>query len=430
MNFRFLHCADIHLGKGAHINSERYADYFRSFAAMVDYAIEQKVDAVLIVGDFFDEQEPSAETILRAMQGLRPLRENAISVYAIEGNHDKKKRSEPSCALDILAAEGYLHLLRPEIKDQQISLLEYKPGSGGALISPVEGLSIAGLGFIGHNPEVFLEQAVQQLPEGNRAIVMYHTMVVQSESRLEYGYCLYDDIKELQKHVGYLALGHRHTRLGVNGEFDGWIFNPGSLEYVNPLDYRLPSELRGFFDVIVSDDSFNATHIESLKRPAVTVAVDISNCRTPQALQDAVLFEVDAAVSTPLIDQSAIIIVRLKGSFGIARHNIPRVQIISELKERFKAIHADLIDEDLLRDGTEEHVLIDPDALGELGDKARSLMVEIMQGQGIAVGEEQDFSDSLLDWKDRLASSAATPNDELLEEMRQALTQFTQREAK
>jgi hypothetical protein len=60
-----------------------------------------------------------------------------------------------------------------------------------------------------------------------------------------------EDLAPLGARTSYLALGHRHTRLGAGGETDGWVFNPGSLEYVNSLDYHQPPELRGYFDVRV-----------------------------------------------------------------------------------------------------------------------------------------------------------------------------------
>lgn len=427
MKFRFIHCADIHFGKGAHVNHERYGDYFRAFTGMAGYAVENKADAVLIAGDLFDEQEPSAETILRAMEALRPLRDAGIPVYAIEGNHDRRKRTENACALDILAGEGYMHLLRPEIAEQQIQLQPYRNGTG-SLVEPAEGICIAGLGFIGHNPEVLLEQAAAQLPADRTCIAMYHTMVVKTESRLEYGYCLYDDIAPLRERIAYLALGHRHTRVGMKGEFDGWIFNPGSLEYVNPSDYRQPADLRGFFDVTITGSGIQAEHISSLKRPSITIETDITNCRTPDALRDAVLDAADVAVSDELRAQRPIIIVRLTGAFGIARHTIPRTEITALLAERYGAVHADVLDDDLVQDAQQELLWADEGGLGEVGDKARAVMVEIMRGQGIAVGEEDTFTAALLEWKDRLAATAESPKEELLEEMRAALARFTQQE--
>ena len=423
MSYRFIHCADVHLGKGAHAGTERYGDYFRAFASLAAYAAKESVDAVLIAGDFFDEQEPSAETLMGAMRVLRPLREAGIPVYAIEGNHDRRKRTEPVCALDILAGEAYLHLLRPSIAEQRLTLDDYEPGRSGALVRPVEGIAIAGLGFIGHNPELSLEQAAEQLPRDAANIVLFHTMVVEREAALDYGYCLYADIAPLRERIAYLALGHRHTRTGARGEFDGWVYNPGSLEYVNPADFRQPAELRGFFDVTIDGREIRARHVASEKRRSVAVAVDISHCYSPDDVRSRVLEEAERAAGD-LRGAQPIVVVRLQGAYGIPRHTIPRAGIAEALRERLAAVHVEVTDEDMLQDAGASAVMIGADALGEVEDKARAVMTEIMQARGIAPGGEATFTAALLDWKSRLSSAAESPSEELLEEMRGALGRF------
>ncbi len=155
MHYRFLHIADVHLGRHQHTSPERYADYFAALASVVAHALREKVDALLIAGDLFDEQEPSAETLRRAMETLRPLREAGVDVVAIEGNHDRRKRSEPAGALDLLDSEGYLRLLRPRIEEQTITIDEYERANSGALWRPREDVAITGLGFLPHNIEEF-----------------------------------------------------------------------------------------------------------------------------------------------------------------------------------------------------------------------------------------------------------------------------------
>ena len=58
MNIKFIHTADIHLGK-TYRNSpgetERYEDFFHCLSGIVDDALKEKVDFVLICGDLFHE---------------------------------------------------------------------------------------------------------------------------------------------------------------------------------------------------------------------------------------------------------------------------------------------------------------------------------------------------------------------------------------
>ena len=54
MTIRFIHTADIHLGKTYRTSpgeSERYQDFFSTLSGIVASAIREKVDFVLIAGD-------------------------------------------------------------------------------------------------------------------------------------------------------------------------------------------------------------------------------------------------------------------------------------------------------------------------------------------------------------------------------------------
>ena len=61
---RFLHAADIHLGYSQYGESERYNDFSRAYLAMVDAAIVNEVDFVLLAGDLFDARDIDPRTLL------------------------------------------------------------------------------------------------------------------------------------------------------------------------------------------------------------------------------------------------------------------------------------------------------------------------------------------------------------------------------
>ena len=461
--FRFLHIADVHLGKYQHQSAERYGDYFAALESVVAHALREKIDALLIAGDLFDEQEPAAETIRRAARALRPLRERGIPVYAIEGNHDRRKRTEPACALDILAGEGYLHLLRPSVEDQKLSLPPHDEEQGGALVDAAEGVVIAGLGFLGHSIEEYHRQAAEQLPEDAFVILLSHAMVSPDEQTLEYGCIAYDDLAPLRERVGYLALGHRHTRVGLEGEMDGWIFNPGSLEYVNSLDYRLPAELRGFYDIALLDATeYDAWcrgeihlargdepstqrqfarpieprrglfthlvvhHIPTDKRPAVTLRPDITGCAHPDAVTAAVRDAAGDAIDADLRARRPIVIVRLQGELAISRSRLPRAAVTQLLQEEFDALHVEVMDRDLLGTADAAALLVDDGDLEQVADRARAIAADLLKAQGIAVGREADLSAALIDMKTQLHGSAKSPSKEVLQAMRQQLLPFVE----
>jgi len=86
---KFLHLADIHLGCRRYNLDERPRDFFRAwYDVIVKHAIPEKVDFVLIAGDFFDRRNIDPQAMNHAIAGLEVLREVGIPVVAIEGNHD------------------------------------------------------------------------------------------------------------------------------------------------------------------------------------------------------------------------------------------------------------------------------------------------------------------------------------------------------
>lgn len=50
---RFLHCADIHLGYQQYNHKERFNDFGHAFYAVLDVALAEKVDFVILAGDLF-----------------------------------------------------------------------------------------------------------------------------------------------------------------------------------------------------------------------------------------------------------------------------------------------------------------------------------------------------------------------------------------
>lgn len=94
--FKFLHAADIHLDsplsgleryEGAPVEEIRGATR-RAFENMVQLAIKEAVDFVLIAGDLYDGDWKDAGTGLYFVKQMARLREARIPVFLIAGNHD------------------------------------------------------------------------------------------------------------------------------------------------------------------------------------------------------------------------------------------------------------------------------------------------------------------------------------------------------
>ncbi len=86
MKARFLHFADTHLGYRQYNNLDRYDDFARAFLAVIDVAIAEKVDFVVLAGDLFEKRSIEALTLNQAMIGLERLKAANIPCVAVEGN--------------------------------------------------------------------------------------------------------------------------------------------------------------------------------------------------------------------------------------------------------------------------------------------------------------------------------------------------------
>ncbi len=103
LNMKILHTSDLHIGKyiGTYDLKE---DTEYVLNQVVDTAIRERVEVVLISGDVFDRPNPSEEAIKMYVSFLKELLDKNIKVIAISGNHDSGIRL--SAYKDILG-KGY-----------------------------------------------------------------------------------------------------------------------------------------------------------------------------------------------------------------------------------------------------------------------------------------------------------------------------------
>ena len=87
LNMKILHTSDLHIGKyiGTYDLKE---DTEYVLNQVVDTAIRERVEVVLISGDIFDRPNPSEEAIKMYVSFLKALLDKNIKVIAISGNHD------------------------------------------------------------------------------------------------------------------------------------------------------------------------------------------------------------------------------------------------------------------------------------------------------------------------------------------------------
>lgn len=93
---KFIHAADLHLGspfKGLtdlplQIKQQVLQAITQSFTALIDTAVKQKVDFVILAGDQFDDVQRNLQAQVLLQQQLIRLADAQIPVFMVYGNHD------------------------------------------------------------------------------------------------------------------------------------------------------------------------------------------------------------------------------------------------------------------------------------------------------------------------------------------------------
>ncbi|MBW1866832.1 MAG: DNA repair exonuclease, partial [Deltaproteobacteria bacterium] len=93
---KFIHTADIHLDsplhrleayEGAPVDEIRQASR-RAFENLIELAVNESVNFVLIAGDLFDGDWKDYNTGLYFIRQVRRLYDAGIHVFIVSGNHD------------------------------------------------------------------------------------------------------------------------------------------------------------------------------------------------------------------------------------------------------------------------------------------------------------------------------------------------------
>ncbi|TVT29811.1 DNA repair exonuclease [Salinicoccus cyprini] len=93
---KFIHSADLHLDSPFKSRSKMPSGLFEvlmestynSVARMMDTAIEEKVDFIIIAGDVFDQANRTLKSEIFMKRQFERLKEAGIFAYVIHGNHD------------------------------------------------------------------------------------------------------------------------------------------------------------------------------------------------------------------------------------------------------------------------------------------------------------------------------------------------------
>lgn len=130
---RFLHIADLHIGKVLHKRS-LLDDQIHILNEIVQIAVQQKVDAVLIAGDVYQRSTPAADAMTVFSDFIAALVRMKLPCYIISGNHDSAERVAYFAPLAEMSgvyisgmdtAEVYTHTLTDEFGEIVLHMLPF-----------------------------------------------------------------------------------------------------------------------------------------------------------------------------------------------------------------------------------------------------------------------------------------------------------------
>lgn len=212
---KFLHAADIHLDsplrgleqyEGAPVDEIRSATR-RALDNLIDLAISEQVDFVLLAGDIYDGDWKDYNTGLYFVSRMSQLQDAGIKAFVIRGNHDAA--SQMTKTLRLPDNVKMFSTSKPEcvvLEDLQVAI----HGQGFSTRAVTDDLSQA---YSQGDPDLF-------------NIGLLHTCLDGKPGHEPYAPCTMDGLRS--KGYQYWALGHVHKREVVSR--DPWIVFPGNLQ--------------------------------------------------------------------------------------------------------------------------------------------------------------------------------------------------------
>jgi exonuclease SbcD len=336
---KFLHISDIHLGCTRYQLNESPRDFFDAWIDVLQkYAIGEKVDFVIMAGDFFHKRNVPPETMNYAFAGLSLLKDNNIPVVTIEGNHDQKHNDSEFSWLRSLANWNLLYLLEPKNINGKMTYQSWDEGDKRGGFVDIGGARIFGSDWYGASANWAIPMLTEAMKEHRRDdafhILLLHTDVEGHQTHPIPALSI-ANLKELKSVTDYVALGHTHKSY----EIDNWAFNPGSLEITSIDDYR---ETRGAWLIEVGENNeVNARHITDYRqRSFQRLSFDVSNYANAAEITEGVLekvkFEAHVAEEN---EPQPIIEITLRGHLGFPNSLLELQKIREEAQKRTNALH-------------------------------------------------------------------------------------------
>jgi exonuclease SbcD len=273
---RVIHFADLHIGVETYGRalpergwSSRMQDFLDAFDHLVDYAVEEQVDAVIFAGDAYKTREPS-QTQQREFAGrIHRLSEAGVTTFLLAGNHDLPNAEGRAHALEIyrtlgvpgvfvgdnswFEAHGFVPRVLPTRSGPlQVAFLPWPQVS--RFIAADERAAAMSIDQIHHEVEeklsALIAEQAKHLDPALPAILACHVSINDfivntrpgSEKWMTVGTA--PTLLKSQLHetaFDYIALGHHHQNMRLDMQTPCWY--AGSMQ---PVDFGEEDQPKGF----------------------------------------------------------------------------------------------------------------------------------------------------------------------------------------
>ncbi len=229
---KFLHTSDLHIGKKLD-GFSRIEEQSKVLNEIIDVAVKNEIDVVLIAGDVYDTYIPSSEAENLFFEFIDRLTQNKIVVITISGNHDDEDRLTAS---KTLASKRGAFLCG---RDNDFILGDYgkvtlsQVGENFVVLSKdEESCFIATLPYFGEAPKGYafdkekdynqkvkevLDAVFANKKDNQTGILLTHLFMMggktsESERCIDLGGIKVVSVSSIPSQCEYTALGHLHKR--------------------------------------------------------------------------------------------------------------------------------------------------------------------------------------------------------------------------
>lgn len=245
---KVLICGDTHLGRRNFKIKEREKDFEKAFTQIIDYAVKNKINAVIHAGDLFDTGRPSIDTIIYTVKELNKLKEKNIPFFIIAGSHDI---SVEGSFLKVLNQVG----LVINLSDKKY----YSAEEEGILLKgeEVNGLFVSGLYSKNAGINEVLELLKPEFPKKAFKIFVFHHIIEDINP-------LFSTVKKscLPKGFDLYVSGHWHEYYETKFN-NKLLLYPGSTE---SCDFReMKNDNKGFIIYDTNEEPYEFVKLHNRK---------------------------------------------------------------------------------------------------------------------------------------------------------------------